>query len=195
MRKTILLSAAMLGFCGHAAAQEEFTHTPSTQAALATPMLAWDAQPIATVRRATEHVAPNLSPRPFVPQTKRNDFAATPRVLEERPSAVMSMYEYTETPFVQHVLVPMVSFGGGRVQFGGYLRTESSENIKMGLPGCGSLPAWTVGMQSHEAVIVPRADASAGFNISFHFSGAGASASGFHPVAALNKAIAFVRGI
>ncbi len=195
MRKTILLSVAILGFSWPVAAQEEFTHMPSSQATVSTPMLVWDMQPIAAVRRATEHMTPNFKPRPFAPPATRNDFSATKRVTELRPSAVMSMYEYTETPFVQHVLVPVASFGGGRVQVGGYLRMESSENIQMGLPGCGSLPAWSVGMQSHEAVIVPRADASAGFNVSFNLRSAGSNGPGFHPMAAFNRAMAFVRGI
>jgi hypothetical protein len=195
MRKKILLSVAILGFSWPVAAQEEFTHTPSSQAAMSFPVLVWDAQPIAVVRRVTEHVTPNFKPRTVVPQLKRNDFTASPRILEAHSSSVMSMYEYTETPFVQHVLVPVVSFAGGRLQVGGYLRMESSENIQMGLPGCGSLPAWSVGLQNHEAVIVPRADASAGFNISFRLRSTGASGSGLHPVAAFNKAMAFVRGI
>jgi hypothetical protein len=195
MRKAILVSLAILGYAWPAAAQEGFVLVSAAPARISTPIVVWDVPQNSPAKRITDHITPTLSVSVTVPQLHGSELVASNRITDARTSGLMSMYEFTETPFVQHVLVPVISLGGGRVEVGGYLRMSSTENIQMGLPGCGTLPAWSVATQNHPAVIVPRADASAGFNISFRLHGTGSSASGFHPVATFNKAIAFVRGI
>ena len=195
MRKAILVSLAILAYSMPAAAQEGFVLVSAAPARMSTPIAVWDVPQNSPAKRITDHITPKLSVTMAAPKLHGSELVAGTRVIDARTEGIMSMYEFTETPFVQHVLVPVISLGGGRVEVGGYLRMSSTENIQMGLPGCGTLPAWSVATQNHAAVIVPRADASAGFNISFRLHGNGSSASGFHPVATFNKAMAFVRGI
>jgi hypothetical protein len=198
MRKAILMSVAILGFSWPAAAQEEFAPVTASITAASAPMFVWEAPLASPGKRIAERSIPAFSTGSVTPKTARRDFSISNRVFVERASgmmSLMSMYEYTETPFVEHVSVPVISLAGGRVRLGGYMQMTSSENFQMGLPGCGTLPAWGIGTQSHQAVTVPRADASAGFNISFQLRGNGSRDAGFHPMGALSRAFAFLRGI
>jgi hypothetical protein len=52
------------------------------------------------------------------------------------------------------------------MQFAGFYNLQTTENMLLGLPGAGSLPAWSVSMQSHPGVLVPRADRSYGLSLS-----------------------------
>lgn len=109
-------------------------------------------------------------------------------------SWVDSSYDFTMTPFVQDVHVPVLSLAGGRFQLGGYYRMVSAENFQMGLPGGGSLPAWSIGVQSHIMVVAPQLDQGGGFSVSLHLHGAGLREMHCHAYQAVNHAIAFVRG-
>jgi hypothetical protein len=109
-------------------------------------------------------------------------------------SWVDSSYDLTETPFVQEVHVPMVSLAGGRLELAGYYRMLSAENFQMGLPGGGTLDAWSVSAQSHAAVRAPRMDQGAGFSVALRLHGAGLRDVHCHGYQTVNHAIAFIRG-
>ena len=73
---------------------------------------------------------------------------------------------YVETPFAEELRAPVASLLGGRLQFGPFYSLRQTENVLLGLPGAGSLPAWSVGMQNHPAQLVPVADESYGLSVS-----------------------------
>jgi len=85
-------------------------------------------------------------------------------------SRLESMAGFAETPFVQQARVPVASLSGGRVQLAGFYRTRVMENVLMGLPGAGSLPAWGISLQSHSGIRVPRAEHSYGFSLSLRLA-------------------------
>jgi hypothetical protein len=109
-------------------------------------------------------------------------------------SWVDSSYELTETPFAQEVHVPMISLAGGRLELSGYYRMLSAENFQMGLPGGGTLDAWSVNAQSHAAVLAPRTDQGAGFSVTLRLHGSGLREMHCHGYQTVNHAIAFLRG-
>lgn len=115
-------------------------------------------------------------------------------VQEQRPSAIDSMYEYTETPFIQHVDVPVASFVGGHVRLAGFQSYMSTENFHLGLPGGGTLPSFGVTMQSHPAVLAPAADQSAGFNLTFHLHGTEPGFVHCRALHAAGRALGIIRG-
>jgi len=75
---------------------------------------------------------------------------------------------YVGTPFVEHMSLPVVSISGGRIEFGGFYSYQATQNVLLGLPGGGSLPAWSVNQQTHPGAVVPLADISYGLRVSLH---------------------------
>ncbi len=73
---------------------------------------------------------------------------------------------YVGTPFVEHVSLPVASISGGRIEFGGFYSYQATQNVLLGLPGGGSLPAWSVNQQAHPGVAVPLGDESFGLRVS-----------------------------
>ncbi len=51
------------------------------------------------------------------------------------------------------------------MRLGGFYSFQPTENVLLGLPGAGSLPASSVSMQSHPGVLIPRADMSYGLSL------------------------------
>ncbi len=90
-----------------------------------------------------------------------------PRVIQthNHSASLESSVGYVETPFGEEARLPLASLAGGRLQFGPFYNFSQTENVLMGLPGAGSLPAWS-GMQNHAGVTVPLADESYGLNLS-----------------------------
>ena len=201
MRKVILICAAVLASSLPIAAQEEFDSATAVPVLVSSASVNWDtpqnyaAMHIVGHRNPVIHANPLIHANPIPPQSWRLDLSASIRETVARASTILSMYDFTVTPFVQNVLVPMVSIAGGRIHLGGYLQMTSSENFELGMPGSGTLPAWGIGMQNHPAVQVPRPDASAGFNISFCLHGTGSRESHFSATEMFGRAVAFVRGI
>ena len=73
---------------------------------------------------------------------------------------------YVGTPFVEHMSLPVASISGGRIEFGGFYSYQAMQNVLLGLPGGGSLPAWSVNQQAHPGVAVPLGDESFGLRVS-----------------------------
>ncbi len=165
---------AALAGCWPAAAQQRMASSAITLAAASAPVTQQ-----ASLRDASQVRLPKVAVtfnRPF------------------QTSWVDSSYEFTMTPFVQDVQVPVLSVAGGRMQLSGYYRMVSAENFQMGLPGGGTLDAWSVSAQSHVAVLAPRMDQGAGFSVSLRLHGAGLREMHCHAYQTVNHAIAFIRG-
>jgi hypothetical protein len=82
-----------------------------------------------------------------------------------RSEPLESMLDYVETPFVERAGVPVVSLWHGGVQLGGFYSLSPVENVLLGLPGSGSLPAWTATPHAHPGALVPRDDVSYGLSL------------------------------
>jgi hypothetical protein len=80
-------------------------------------------------------------------------------------SALESAMNYVGTPFVEHMSLPVASISGGRIEFGGFYSYQATQNVLLGLPGGGSLPAWSVNQQTHPGAVVPLADVSYGLRV------------------------------
>ena len=81
---------------------------------------------------------------------------------------VESATDYVETPFVQQTRVSVARFGGGRFELGGFDALRPTENFVFGPPASGNLPASSLGLQVHPAILVPLADESYGLSLSIH---------------------------
>jgi hypothetical protein len=57
---------------------------------------------------------------------------------------------------------------GGKLQVRGFLNVNSMENLLLGLPGGGSLPAWSDAGQSHFSFSMPQNAESYGVALAFH---------------------------
>ena len=83
-------------------------------------------------------------------------------------STIESATDYVETPFVQQTRVPVARFGGGRFELGGFDALRPTENFVFGPPASGNLPASSLGLQAHPAILVPLADESYGLSLAIH---------------------------
>ncbi len=81
-------------------------------------------------------------------------------------STLESAISYVENPFVQQTSLPLARFGGGRFELGGFDILRPTENFLLGPPSSGGLPAWSVGLQVHPAILTPLADESFGVSLS-----------------------------
>jgi hypothetical protein len=81
-------------------------------------------------------------------------------------ASLESSVGFVETPFAEDVRLPLTSLAGGRLRFGPFYNFSQTENILLGLPGAGSLPAWSVSLRNHPGVTVPLADESYGLSLS-----------------------------
>ncbi len=172
--------------CWSAAAQEP-AKFDSHSLALVTPSAMQQANPRYANREANLVRLPQLT-------VTINRISARTFDRISQTSWVDSAYDLTETPFAQEVHVPMISVAGGRMELGGYYRMLSAENFQMGLPGGGTLDAWSVGLQSHVAVLAPKMDVGAGFSVMVRLHGAGLREMHCHGYQTVNHAIAFIRG-
>jgi hypothetical protein len=80
-------------------------------------------------------------------------------------SALESAMSYVGTPFVEHMSLPVASISGGRIEFGGFYSYQATQNVLLGLPGGGSLPAWGVNQRAHPGAVVPLPDVSYGLRV------------------------------
>lgn len=84
---------------------------------------------------------------------------------------VADEFRYLETPFQQTIRVPMGSLSRGRICLGFYEAVTSQENILLGLPGAGNLPAQPVTLTSHPGSMAPKAEGEYGFSVTLHHAG------------------------
>lgn len=76
-----------------------------------------------------------------------------------------SSVDTVDTPFAERVRMPVAVLGGGRMKLGGFYSYGQTENVLLGLPGSGALPAWSASRQNHPGVLVPFADESYGLSL------------------------------
>jgi hypothetical protein len=96
----------------------------------------------------------------------RTGWPAAPDAWRHNHSAALeSAMSYVGTPFVQHMSLLVASISGGRFEFGGFYSYQATQNVLLGLPGGGSLPAWSVNQQAHPGAVVPLADVSYGLRV------------------------------
>ncbi len=88
------------------------------------------------------------------------------------------MVEFSGTPFTQQVRVPLGSLFGGRIRLGGFNAVTPMEHIQRGLPGGGSLDAWSPVPMGHAGMILPKDDNQYGFCLTFHRSRSAETESG-----------------
>jgi len=173
-RKGLLVALAALAGCWSATAQQPATSGANSLAVF------------------TPGVMPQMSHRDA--SLIRAPQSAVTSERTSQTSWIDSAYDFTMTPFMQDVHVPVLSVAGGRLEFGAYYRLLSAENIQMGLPGGGTLPAWSISTQSHLLVIAPRMDEGAGFSVLLRLHGTGLREVHSHGYQAINRALAFIRG-
>jgi hypothetical protein len=63
----------------------------------------------------------------------------------------------------------MIAPAKGKIELSGYYGLRPMENMLMGLPGAGVLPAWSVTRQAHPAIVTPYTDVSYGLTMKIHF--------------------------
>ena len=83
---------------------------------------------------------------------------------------MVASFEEVETPFLDHVRVPLVSVLGGRVQLSGFQSVTSMANFLWGLPLKTSASGGTLVQQSHPGIRVPGNNQSYGLSLRFRFS-------------------------
>ncbi len=119
----------------------------------------------ATVAFSVRLHAP-LLPTSLVYSQRMIGLTSLDRRLRNFITSAESAVDYAGTPFAEETRLPFVWLSGGRLQFGGFYSYRATENVLMG-PGLGSLPGWSVSMESHPAMCVPRGDESYGLSVSF----------------------------
>ena len=88
------------------------------------------------------------------------------------------MVEFSGTPFMQQVRVPLGSLFGGRIRLGGFNAVTPMEHIQRGLPGGGSLDPWSPVPMGHAGMILPKDDNQYGLCLTFHLAGGAEEARG-----------------
>jgi hypothetical protein len=77
-------------------------------------------------------------------------------------------FQVTTTPFTIAVSLPLVNVWRGKLQVRGFDTIDSMENYFWGLPGSGSLPAWSMIGPSHVLVQGPQQVDTYGLALSLH---------------------------
>ena len=92
--------------------------------------------------------------------------AANENLRHNHSSALESAMAFVGTSFARQVSLPVSSISGGRLELSGFYSYQATQNVLLGLPGGGSLPAWSVNQQAHPGVAVPLGDESFGLRVS-----------------------------
>ena len=108
------------------------------------------------------HSAAKLAPVVFDKGTR----PAAPRGTRSSVGRLFDSVTVQDTPFTEHVSLPMLASLGGRLAVNGFYSLSPMENVLMGLPGSGSLPAWGVSGYSHLVVSAPQHNAALGLSFS-----------------------------
>lgn len=120
---------------------------------------------------------------------RTNDLLPLTRSDHNHDASIESAVGYSETPFAEELRTPMAWFLGGRLQFGPFYSFRQTENVLLGLPGSGSLPAWSVGMQNHPGLLVPLADESYGLSLSLRIKRQSEPVARIHMLRCLAKVL------
>jgi hypothetical protein len=107
-----------------------------------------------------------------VPATapKRIEILETGREPSEGKPGWEQMVEFSGTPFTQQVVVPLGSLFSGRIRLGGFNAVTPMEHIERGLPGGGSLDAWSPVPMGHGGMILPKDDNQYGLSLTVHLA-------------------------
>jgi hypothetical protein len=100
----------------------------------------------------------------------RSELSKAPRDPADFASSWEQMVEFSGTPFTQQVRVPLGSLFGGRIRLGGFNAVTPMEHIQRGLPGGGSLDAWSPVPMGHAGMILPKDDNQYGLCLTFHLA-------------------------
>jgi hypothetical protein len=109
------------------------------------------------------NLAPSLAPNmPLDPARSATEERSAGRNPVDRISV-------NSTPFASETSLPLCAIFGGGVQVSGLYTVNSMENLLWGLPGAGSLPAWSAtGGQSHISVLAPQQAETYGIALRLH---------------------------
>jgi hypothetical protein len=135
-------------------------------AAWVLPLSAQNGSPIriAPIPAAAPRTLSQLAPEP-------GEFSETSRDSSGGKGGWRELVEFSGTPFTQQVRVPLGSLFGGRIGVGGFNAVTPMEHIQRGLPGGGSLDAWSPVPMGHAGVSVPKEDKQYGLCLTFHLAG------------------------
>jgi len=115
--------------------------------------------------RATSAVEHSMTP-----QYRVNLFDA-PRDSTDCWRGLEEMVEFSGTPFIQQVRMPLGSLFGGRINLGGFNTVTPTESIQRGLAGGGSLGAWSGAPMGRAGMILPKDDNQYGLSLTFYYAG------------------------
>lgn len=101
----------------------------------------------------------------------KSELLEPPREPSDFMHGLNGLVEFFGTPFTQQVRMPLGSLFGGRIRFGGFNAVTPMEHIQRGLPGGGSLDAWSPASMGHAGMILPKDDNQYGLSLTFHLAG------------------------
>ena len=81
--------------------------------------------------------------------------------------------QLSSTPFAREMSLPLGAVWQGRLAFRGFSSSSSMENLLWGLPGGGSLPAWSATGHSHISAQTPKQATTYGLALTLHRGTAG----------------------
>jgi len=103
----------------------------------------------------------------------RDNLFDAPRDSTDCWRGLEDMVEFSGTPFLQQVRMPLGSLFGGRINLGGFNAVAPTESIQHGLPGGGSLDAWSGASMGRAGMILPKDDNRYGLSLTFYYAGNG----------------------
>jgi hypothetical protein len=187
MRGTLLLAAGVLAAAIPAAAQN---HGQTISIAVYAPpgVKSSPAPPSSPAPAPVQPMFIARMPRPtalpVLNNYRRQDpFRFAPSIESDSIVSMDGIVGRNDTDFAAERFFPMIAPAKGKIELSGYYGLRSMENVLMGLPGGGVLPAWSVTRQAHLAVSTPYADVSYGVTMRFHFhhdDDGSLHAAGFH---------------
>jgi hypothetical protein len=132
-------------------------------------VLPLSAQNVSRIRLAPFPAAALYTPSPLT--LEKGEFSEAPRDASDGKRGWREFVEFSGTPFTQQVRVPLGSLFGGRIRLGGFNAVTPMEHIQRGLPGGGSLDAWSPVPMGRAGMAAPKEDKQYGLCLTFHLAG------------------------
>jgi hypothetical protein len=187
MRGTRLLAAGLLVAAIPAAAQN---HGETISIAVYAPpsVMSFPAPPSPPAPPSAQPIFISRLPRPIAlpvlnDYRRKNPLRFAAGIESDSIVSMDGIVGRNDTDFAAERFFPMIAPRKGRFEISGYYGLRSMENMLMGLPGAGVLPAWSVTRQAHLAVSTPYTDVSYGLSVKIHFhhdDDGSLRAAGFH---------------
>jgi hypothetical protein len=124
------------------------------------------AQNVSRIRLAPFPAAAPHTLSPVTPEMR--EFSDPSRGTSEGKGGWRESVEFSGTPFTQQVRVQLGSLFGGRIRVDGFNAVTPMEHIQRGLPGGGSLNAWSPVPMGHASMAAPKEDKQYGLCLTFH---------------------------